>query len=330
MNNTQISVIIPAYNAERTIRKALQAIQNQVGDLKAEIIVVDDGSTDDTRKIVSEMPDVKLLQQENSGPAAARNTGARAARGDILVFTDSDTVPHHDWLQNLTNPFLDQAIMATAGTYTIANKEKKLAQLIQKEIEIRHSSYKDYIIFAGTYNLAIRKEVFVMINGFDESYKHASGEDNDLCYRIAKLGHKIKYIACAKVAHHHPEELLNYLKTQFRHGFWRVKLYLSHPTQLTGDSYTGAFDAAETILCLLFPFAFLVSISSKKSLFIKTAALILSLVAVGFEFLHGLTVGAGINQVVYAAAVFSLRAIFRTVGLLSGILYFCSKFHKVK
>ncbi|EKD81271.1 MAG: family 2 glycosyltransferase SpsQ, partial [uncultured bacterium] len=256
--------------------------------------------------------------------------GARVACGEILVFTDSDTVPHDDWLKNLTDPFLDSTIMATAGTYTIANKENELAQLIQKEIEVRHSAYNDYIIFAGTYNLAIRKEVFDMIKGFDETYRNASGEDNDLCYRIAKLGHKIRYIASAKVAHHHPERLAGYLKSQFRHGFWRAKLYLTHPERLSGDSYTGTFDAAEVILCLFLPLALLFKLCCRSNLFANAAAFILSVVAVVLELLHGLTVAAGAKPVIYATTVFSLRAIFRTVGLLAGILYFCNKGHKVK
>ncbi|EKD83117.1 MAG: family 2 glycosyltransferase SpsQ, partial [uncultured bacterium] len=79
MDRIQVSVIVPAYNSERTIKKTLEAIKQQTANLKIEVIVVDDGSTDSTREIVSELPGVKLLQQNNSGPATARNTGARVA-----------------------------------------------------------------------------------------------------------------------------------------------------------------------------------------------------------------------------------------------------------
>ena len=101
----KISVIIPAYNADKTIAQNLEAILRQKGlKEKPEVIVVDDGSTDSTESIVKSYPEVIIVKQNNAGPATARNTGAKLAKGDILVFTDSDTVPHENWLKELTAP----------------------------------------------------------------------------------------------------------------------------------------------------------------------------------------------------------------------------------
>lgn len=328
-----ISVIIPAYNAERTISSTIEAVQCQI-DLRhqIEVIVVDDGSTDSTAEKLSKISGVKLIKQANRGPAAARNTGAKAAKGEILVFTDSDTVPHADWLQHLLEPFIDSKIMATGGTYTIANPGSLLARLIQKEIEQRHASYGLFIKFAGTYNLAIRESLFSTINGFDESYRRASGEDNDLCYRIVRCGYQIRYVAQAKVAHHHPEKLAKYMREQFRHGLWRANLYLNHPERITGDSYTGKKDALETFLCagieaLLF-FRAVSAILKKRISSAPTAApaghffFALLCVLGTVECLSAQNLCKSFQTKLFACLVFSLRAFSRTTGFMIGLLYF--------
>lgn len=166
-----ISAIIPVFNGERTIAANIAAIKNQMPPYgKLEIIVVDDGSSDSTAKILQSIGSIKIISQANRGPAAARNAGAREAAGEILVFTDADTIPHADWLKELTAPFSNPVIQACAGTYTIANSGNTLAELVQNEIEMRHQSYGDFIKFAGTYNLAIRKQLFEKIGGFNETY----------------------------------------------------------------------------------------------------------------------------------------------------------------
>ena len=88
--NPTVSVVVPAYNAARHIAECLESIQKQNAEVPFEVIVVDDGSTDDTRERVARFPDVRLLRQENAGPSAARNHGIREARGQYVAFLDSD------------------------------------------------------------------------------------------------------------------------------------------------------------------------------------------------------------------------------------------------
>jgi len=103
-----ISVIIPVYNAEKLIADCLIALLNQNIDFsKYEIIVVDDGSSDNTAKIVEIFKDVQLIIQKNRGPAAARNEGVRHAKGDIVVFTDSDCIPNKNWIEQMIMPFIE-------------------------------------------------------------------------------------------------------------------------------------------------------------------------------------------------------------------------------
>lgn len=340
-----ISVIIPAFNAEKTIKTNIDAVKSQINlQHQVEVIVVDDGSTDSTPEILNRISGIRVIKQQNRGPAAARNAGAMASTGEILVFTDSDTVPHRDWLQFLVEPFSDSTIMATGGTYTIANTGSQLAELIQKEIEHRHASYGSFIKFAGTYNLAVRESLFAEINGFDESYRRASGEDNDLCYRILRCGHQIRYVAEAKVAHHHPEVLTKYLKDQCRHGFWRARLYLNHPERLAGDSYTGKTDILETGLCsgieLLLLHKGISALSRivldycgyKNSTGDFYAALtemlnwrfILAMLFFlgSLEYFSALSLCQSFSAELFACFVFSFRAFARTTGFMAGLLYF--------
>jgi len=85
-----VSAVIPAYNAARYITECLHSIAGQEGDIPLEIIVVDDGSTDDTREKVLAFGGTRLIQQTNAGPSAARNRGIREAKGEFIAFLDSD------------------------------------------------------------------------------------------------------------------------------------------------------------------------------------------------------------------------------------------------
>src|SRR3989338_7082474 len=95
-----VSIVIPAYNCESTIRRVLSAALSQDYPQKYEVIVVDDASTDATQDISKGFNSVKFYQQKNAGPAAARNRGFREAKGDIVFFTDSDCIPEKDWVKS--------------------------------------------------------------------------------------------------------------------------------------------------------------------------------------------------------------------------------------
>ncbi len=247
--NPYVSIIIPVYNAKKTISKTLKACLEQDYTGRREIIVVDDGSTDGTAEEIKKYP-VKYIYQENTGPAAARNRGWREAKGEIVFFTDSDCIPHKDWLSRLLRNYSGNRVGAAGGSYSIANPESLLAYCIQEEISIRHSAMPYKVRFLGSYNLSVKKSVLEEVGGFQEGYRKASGEDNDLSYKILKRGYKILFDSRALVAHYHRESLWRYLKDQYAHGFWRARLYREHPEMSTGDDYTRWKDILEVPLCL--------------------------------------------------------------------------------
>jgi glycosyltransferase involved in cell wall biosynthesis len=131
-----ISVIIPAKDAAKTIGECLQAVLHQECmqfEHDYEVIVVDDGSTDDTAEIAKQHA-VRIIRQSNGGPAAARNAGVRSARGTLLAFTDADCVPSTSWLRELTRPFHNPEVVGVKGVYR-TDQTGLVARFVQDEYE---------------------------------------------------------------------------------------------------------------------------------------------------------------------------------------------------
>ena len=255
-----VSVVVPVYNGARHVRQTLDALARlePAAGGAVEVVVVDDGSRDETPDIVAGYP-FRLIRQANRGPASARNAGWRASTGGVVYFTDSDCIPPPGWIGGLLGAFDDPDVGAAAGSYDLANPRRVLPRLIQAEILDRHRRMGDFVRAAGTYNMAVRREVLESVGGFDEGYPTASGEDNDLSYRIQKAGRRIAFRPACRVAHHHPERVGKYLKSQFVHGYWRSRLYRRHPEFLAGDDYTRKRDLLDAFLAtcavLLVPFS---------------------------------------------------------------------------
>ncbi len=237
----KVSVVVPAYNVEKTIEDTIQGLLSQDYPKKRyEIVVVDDGSTDNSKKIVKKFKRIKLFEQKHKGPAAARNLGVKYSKGNIILFTDADCIPDKNWIKNMIKPFGDEYIAGVAGTYKTLNKESLIARFIGYEIADRHKTMKnkEYIDFVGTYSAGYRKDIFLKFKGFDTTFPTSSGEDPELSFRIAKEGHKIVFNPGAFVYHRHPDTLLKFIKQKFLRGFWRIHLYKKHKEKILKHSYT--------------------------------------------------------------------------------------------
>ena len=239
MAKVTASVIVPAFNAEKTIGKCLESLEKQ-GFRGYEIIVVDDGSRDSTLEIIGRHGRARLLKQSHAGPAVARNNGAKNAKGEIVVFTDSDCVAESTWLEEMLKPFADKRVAGVQGRYKCGQKEL-VARLIHLEIEQRYEKMEkqEFVDFIGSYSAAYRASVFEELKGFDTSFPMASGEDTDFSFRVHKAGHKMVFNPNAIVWHTHPTKLWKYLKVKFFRAFWRTKVYKSHKGKILKDSYTS-------------------------------------------------------------------------------------------
>ncbi len=199
-----ISVIVPTYNRGISLKLCLDALLAQ--DYPTyEIILSDDGSTDDTRLIAAQYPDVRYVCQENRGPAAARNRGIEPARGEIIAFTDDDCRAPPNWLSCLADGFRRHPEVAGVGGYldppdeavahsVFARYERFVSMVLyhQKQSEMI-GGLEDYPA-GGTSNIAYRKSVLEQVNGFDEWFRYPAAEDHDLRVRVHRLGYKLLYV----------------------------------------------------------------------------------------------------------------------------------------
>lgn len=315
--NPTVSVIIPAYNCEKTIGFAIKALQNQTL-ASLQIIVVDDGSTDKTAIKIKSFPKVTYVYQGNSGPAAARNSGAKIAKGEFIFFTDSDCLARPDWLESAMKGFTDDTVAVVCGSYGIANRNNLLARCIHEEIRYRHLTLMpDYPRAFGSYNFGIRRKIFFDLKGFDEKFRYASGEDNDLSYKVINAGYKIYFSRASLVDHFHTGLTKKYLKEQFRHGFWRVKMYRKHPHMMKGDDYTFWKDIAEMAFVGL-------AISTLLAIILMPAFVYLFFVVlcihIGIEVYYGLCMIKDVKSALFYAWVMLLRSFARFFGFFLGVL----------
>jgi len=256
-----LSVIIPAYNAEKTVYSCLSALHDQsLPKRDYEIVVVDDGSTDDTSKIAKEF-NVKYLFQTNQGPATARNKGVSAAQGTIVLFTDSDCIPDYNWIEEMVSPFNDPDVAGVKGAYKTTQTDLA-ARFAQAEFEDRYDLLKRHpsIDMIDTYSAAFKKDIFLQIGGFDQNFPVANNEDTDLSYRLATAGYKLVFNPEASVYHSHPDTFIKYLKLKFWRGYWRMIVYRRYPDKAVKDSYTPAIIKIQTMLMALSLPLFLISL----------------------------------------------------------------------
>ena len=232
-----ISVVIPAYNAEVTLGRCLAALGEQTRP-PDEIILVDDGSTDGTAEL-ARRHGVQVISQSNAGPAAARNTGARAARGDLLLFTDADCAPAPEWVERMAAPFADPTVAGAKGVYGTTQGEL-VARFVQIEYEDKYDRMRGQprIDFVDTYSAGYRRDVFLQAGGFDTTFPTASVEDQEFSFRLAKAGHRLVFVPDASVLHLHDRTPAEYVRRKYWIGYWKALVTRRYPSKLARDSHT--------------------------------------------------------------------------------------------
>lgn len=196
------SIIIPAYNEERSIAKTLKSLQNQDFDEEFEVIVVDNNSTDKTSEVAkgfAKKLNLRVILEKKKGRGTARATGNSAAKGEILISTDADTwLPKH-WLKAITKPFGDPKVVAVTGPWRLFDLDKEAKywlERLQKIAELPFRLIYGHYWLTG-FNMALRKTAYDKCGGFNPDIN--AHEDIDITMRIRKLG-KIVYADDA-VAH---------------------------------------------------------------------------------------------------------------------------------
>ena len=276
-----VSVIMPAYNAEKTIKACIDSILDQTYD-NYEIIVVDNNSKDETKGILQSYKDkISFLTEEKQGSFAARNNGVRNSRGEILVFIDSDCTVENNWLEKLTEPIrLEAEVAAYGGSVDVEETRWSKMEYLCEESIIDGFSKEGYIEIGDTKNFAITRGVFDDVGGFDESFEWSG--DNDFGLRIVEQDYKIRLAEGAKVKHRFKATLGRIVRNKFRHGFWGVVNYTKHKRSLKNYGWVlsevkqGVYFLAISIMMLMA--GFLTNAVHQKSLLFLSLVMLLSFI----------------------------------------------------
>jgi GT2 family glycosyltransferase len=216
-NFPKISVVVCSYNGSATIRDCMEGLQRVVYP-DFEVIVVNDGSTDSLADIVREYP-VRLINTPNRGLSSARNTGMKAASGEIVAYIDDDAYPDPHWLQYLAHAFMTTNHAGMGGPNispagdgiiadSIANAPGGPVHVLLTDEIAEH--------IPGC-NMAFRRDALLEVGGCDPVY-HAAGDDVDLCWRIQQTGKTIGFHPAAFVWHHCRNSVKMYWKQQKGYG----------------------------------------------------------------------------------------------------------------
>lgn len=233
------SIIVPVYNGAPTLGACLRALAQQtVPRDRYEVIVVDDGSTDASAAIAAR-EGARVVSQAHASAAAARNRGARAARGEILLFTDADCEPQEDWIEAMLAPFVALDVDGVKGVYR-TRQRSLVARFAQAEYEEKYTRLagRAEIDFVDTYSAGYRRVVFLGAGGFDTGFPMATAEDQELSYRLAEAGHRLVFAPRAVVYHRHAATPGHYARRKLHLGRWKVRVHARHPGRALRDSYT--------------------------------------------------------------------------------------------
>jgi GT2 family glycosyltransferase len=213
----RISVVVCAHNGAETLGECLQALSS-LEYSNYEVIVVDDGSTDDTSAIAGRYP-CQVISTANRGLSSARNTGIHAATGEIVAFIDSDAYPDRHWLQYLATAFTNSNHAGIGGPNLGPPRDELVAQSVAaapgSPVHVLLSDHEAEHI-PGC-NCAFRKSALQAVGGFDPQFR-TSGDDVDLCWRLQERGDTLGFHPGATVWHHRRGSIRAYLRQQRGYG----------------------------------------------------------------------------------------------------------------
>ncbi|RMF08951.1 MAG: glycosyltransferase [Candidatus Neomarinimicrobiota bacterium] len=237
MANTKpvISIITPSYNRKEEIEHLVRSLQAQTVEHHLfEHIISDDGSTDGTRERVEDLRrevDFPLifLTQENQGPGAARNHGIERARGDLLLFIDSDCEAHPEWVETIYREYTHRPFDACGGPDGAKSDFSALQQAINYAMTSffttggmrGHSAKMLAKFYPRSHNMGMTRTLVEQVGGFGD-LRH--GQDIELSYRIRKAGADIRFIPGALVYHRRRTTLKRFFKQVFNWGVARINL----------------------------------------------------------------------------------------------------------
>jgi len=220
-----ISIVIPTHGRPEKLWRCLQAIGGlQYPTDRFEVIVVDDGSPVAVETSVASFGEsfpLRVIRQENRGPAVARNTGMQSAAGSLVAFTDDDCLPDRDWLGQLAERHNRYPDAALGGRVHNALPHRICSESSQLLVDYLYQYYETLskgIGFFTSNNLAFPTAALKRLGGFDETFPLAAGEDREICDRWTRHGMPLLYVPEAIVHHAHDLNISRFARQQFNYG----------------------------------------------------------------------------------------------------------------
>lgn len=279
-----ISVIVPVYNEKENLAVCLQSIkaQNYHQD-KIEIIVVDDGSTDESADIASEFG-AKVIYQEHAGAAAARNKGIEEASGALIAFLDADDKARECWLETTATYFHEDKVSGVGCNHNLTNRENDFAKISWLEKYFRLSSSSEKVDHLGTSGCLYRKSVIESVGGFNGNFLEA--EDMDLSFRVKKQGGILYLIKKPLIHVYYPSSWKVYFRDQIRKSAYLILFRWKSRSDWgkVGSSYSGLTDYIQSLFLYAFLFCLLFA-KLDYLLAISTGALLLLLLGLNARFI---------------------------------------------
>ncbi|MDQ6802549.1 MAG: glycosyltransferase family 2 protein [Acidobacteriota bacterium] len=232
------SVVIPTHNRITMLQRVIDALERQENAPQFEIIVINDGSTDDTDRILSQRAGITFRSQPNSGPGHARNLGVSLATGRCVVFIGDDTVPEPRFLAEHARTHSesgDDPLVACLG-YTGWPADARVTAFMDYindyGLQFGYRLIEDGGVvpfnFFYTSNISIDRQLLAD-NPFDTTFPSAAWEDIELAYRLERRGLKIQYNAGAITRHYHQMNVDSFARRQYTVGKSGAIFYRKHP-----------------------------------------------------------------------------------------------------
>jgi glycosyltransferase involved in cell wall biosynthesis len=260
-----VSVVIPVYNQAESLERTLAAVARQTAR-PLEIVVVDDASRDDSAAVAaraaerSPVPVQVIRRTKNRGPGAARESGWRAARGDLIAFTDADAVPAPDWIERALPHFENPQVGAVEGRITAVGAEAPTIYTHQVK-----NIYGGHFMTA---NMIYRRAVIERVGGFKTRYR----EDSDLAFSVMEAGYDIVFEPESVVEHPPRQESLGFYFRKATRRRFEGRLLKRHP--VVGPRYIHRLQPTD-ITVMLGELTFLLGLVTGRFLIVSVGLALL-------------------------------------------------------
>ena len=225
MTNPLVSIVIPTYARPERLRDCLAALAQQTMAADTfEVVVVDDGSPQPVEPLANtalHSPAVRVIRQQNAGPAAARNRGVAEARGELIVLTDDDCLPTPSWLESLVTAHRQCPDAVVGGITFNGLTDDLFATTSQMIIDLVYEHFNRdetsaYLLTSN--NMLCSRAAYGELGGFDTSFSRAGAEDRDFCDRWRASGRPLRLVPAATIEHRHAQSLRQFLGLHYRYG----------------------------------------------------------------------------------------------------------------